>query len=124
MAPTRQEVLLAYRHLFRHALRACQYSKPVRFVVQDRMRRAFHTSSPDDYDASRIQRTPEFLQNAAESKGVEHKLQKKLTHVWWEREKLQRAPMRSDIYQLRRHAYDEFDRTLEMLNQTMGLCIK
>ncbi|KAK3069407.1 hypothetical protein LTR53_012281, partial [Teratosphaeriaceae sp. CCFEE 6253] len=92
MAPTQQEVLLAYRHLFKHALRACQYSKPARFVIQDRMRNAFRSSPQSDYNAERIQRTVEFLQSAVASKGIEFKIQKSLTHVWWERQRLQRAP--------------------------------
>jgi hypothetical protein len=92
MGPTRHEVLLAYRHLFKHALRACQFSKPARFVVRDRMRNAFRTSPVEEYDSRRIQRTLEFFRSAIEYKGIEHKLQKNLTHVWWEREKLKRAP--------------------------------
>jgi len=31
---------------------------------------------------------------------------------------------RLDTYELRKHAYDDFDRTIEQLNETMGLCIK
>jgi len=31
---------------------------------------------------------------------------------------------RPETYQLRKHAFDEFDRSIERLNETMGLCIK
>jgi len=84
--------MLAYRHLFKHTLRAVQYSKPARFVVQDRMRNAFRGSPPETFDASRIERTLQFLDGATKSKGLEHKVLKNLMFVWWEQKKLRRMP--------------------------------
>ncbi|KAK0248789.1 hypothetical protein LTS09_016081 [Friedmanniomyces endolithicus] len=88
--PPPQETLHAYRHLLQHALRACRYAKPARFTVRDRLRRAFRTSAPEDYDAGRVERTLRFLGSAAEFKGVEYRLSRNLAHVWWERERLGR----------------------------------
>ncbi|KAK5110368.1 hypothetical protein LTR62_006076 [Meristemomyces frigidus] len=124
MPPTHPEILHTYRHLYTHALRACQYSKPSRYVVRDHIRAAFRSSPPSSYNPDTLARTVEFFKSAASHKGIEHKVQKNLIHVWWEREKLSRGTMRHDTYALRKHAYDDFDRTLEMLNKSMGLCIK
>lgn len=85
MSTQRDEILRAYRHLLRHALRACQYSKPSRFVVRDRLRNAFRSSPIEEFQPARIARTLEFLHNAASCTGIEHRLQKNLMHVWWER---------------------------------------
>ncbi|KAK0355635.1 hypothetical protein LTR02_002570 [Friedmanniomyces endolithicus] len=122
--PPPQAILHAYRHLLQHALRACRHAKPARFTVRDRLRRAFRTSSSQEYDAGRVERTLEFLGSAAEFKGVEYRLSRTLAHVWWERERLGRMTGRPDVFPLRRRAYEEFDRTLERLNESMGLCIK
>lgn len=91
MAASRQEVLRAYRHLSQHLLRAVQYSKPARFVVQDRMRNAFRNASSGTFDRTKIDRTLQFLDGAAKSKGVEHKIVKNLMFVWWEQKKLFRT---------------------------------
>lgn len=83
-----QEITLAYRRLHRTLLRAVQYSKPGRFVVRDRIRTAFRSSSHVDYDAKRFERTLEFFDGAARVHSLEHKIVKNLVHVWWERGKL------------------------------------
>ena len=87
-SPSRAEILLAYRHIYKHLLRAVQYSKPARFVARDRVRTAFRKSSLEEYDAARIARTLEFLDGAAKVRGIEHKILKNLMHVWWEQKKL------------------------------------
>ena len=87
MSPSRSEVILAYRHVYKHLLRAVQYSKPARFVARDRVRRVFRKSTEENYDASRIARTLQFLDAAAKVKGLEHKIVKNLMHVWWEQQK-------------------------------------
>ena len=93
MGPSPSEVLLAYRHLYKHLLRAVQYSKPARFVARDRMRRCFQKSTKDDYDPTRVARTLEFLDTAAKSRGLEHKIVKNLMHVWWEQQNLRGAQL-------------------------------
>ncbi len=83
--PSHKDILLAYRHLYKYLLRAIQYSSPSRYVVQDRMRKAFRDSPPEEYDGRRIARTLEFLGYAAKYRGLEHRIVKNLMHVWFER---------------------------------------
>lgn len=78
MSASRQEIVLAYRHLFQHLLRAVQYSKPARYIVRDQLRNAFRSKT---YNASTISNTLTFLDNAARSTGLEHKILKNLVHV-------------------------------------------
>ena len=87
-APPPLEIRLAYRHIYKHLLRAVQYSKPARFVVQERVRSAFRTSDAGEYDAVRTARTLEFLDGAAKVRGLEHRILKNLMHVWWEQRKV------------------------------------
>lgn len=86
-------ILLSYRHLYQHLLRAVQYAKPARYVARDRLRVAFRnpsssSTSDNAYHPERVARTLEFLDGAARTKGLEHKILKNLMHVWWERERL------------------------------------
>ena len=84
MQPSRAEIILAYRHIYKHLLRAILYATPARYIAQDRIRNAFRNSDSSEYDASRIARTLEFLDGAAKVKGLEHRIVKNLMHVWWE----------------------------------------
>jgi len=89
-AATDKEILLAYRHLYKHLLRAVQYSKPARFTARDRMRDAFRKSPRETFDAASVARTVEFFDGAAKARGLEHRIVKNLMHVWWEQKKLRR----------------------------------
>jgi hypothetical protein len=80
---SQQEIVHAYRHLFRHGLRAIQFSKPARFILRDRIRLAFRRGAASDFDAQKIQNTLEFLQYATKENGLEHKIVKNLLFVWW-----------------------------------------
>jgi len=89
--PTPHQITTAYRHLFKSALRAVQYSQPARFIVQRRLRNAFRQQdSAFRFDAAKIARTLEFLDGAARVKGLEHRILKNLMHVWWEQARLGR----------------------------------
>ena len=88
MVTPHQEIVLAYRHLHQHLLRAVQYSSPARYVVRDRIREVFRNSPPESFDALRIARTLEFLENATKVAGLEHRIVKNLVHVWWQQKKL------------------------------------
>lgn len=83
MSPTDREIVHAYRHLYTWSLRAVQFSKPARFTVRDRLRRIFRANDRVSFDQRRIDNTIEFLQGAAREKGLEHRIFKGLTHVWW-----------------------------------------
>jgi hypothetical protein len=80
---TQQAVIHAYRHLYRHSLRAIQFSKPARYTLRDRLRLAFRKGSATDYEPQKIQNTLEFLQYATRENGLEHKIVKNLLFVWW-----------------------------------------
>ena len=105
MPPSQAEVIQAYRNLYKHLLRAVQYSKPARFTARDHLRRSFRKSDPDDYDEARITRTLELLDSAATSKGLEHRMVKNLMHVWWEQRYLGGSPLYGPyMYSLTLHA--------------------
>ena len=80
--PGPREVVTAYRNLYRHALRAVQYSKPARYTARKRLRDAFRNNAASNFDAQKIDRTLEFLDGAARVKGLEHKIIKNLLYVW------------------------------------------
>lgn len=78
-------ILLAYRHLYQHLLRAVQYSKPARYEARDRLRAAFRHSARQDFNSSQVQKTLEFLEGAAKYRGLEHHILKNLMFVSWTR---------------------------------------
>lgn len=153
MAASQIEIRQAYRSLYKSFLKAVRYSKPARYIVHERIRDAFHSSPATDFDQSRIQRTLEFADGAARSSGLEHTIMKNLVHVYWGRKDLESRFSGSryvlvscfrenllfggqaNLYrrnvgvnaartQATNQAYAEFDRNVQMLNETMGLCIK
>ncbi|TLD38057.1 DUF1763-domain-containing protein [Venturia nashicola] len=82
---TQLEILHAYRHLLRTSLHAVQYSAPARYVILSRLRLSFRSSTPSSFEPARIANTLQFLRNAGETTGMEHKVLKNLLHVWyWE----------------------------------------
>lgn len=76
------EIISAYRHLYKQCLRAVQYSKPARYIARDRLRHAFRTNNASEFNPVQIQTTLEFLDGAARARGLEHKLVKNLLYVW------------------------------------------
>ena len=88
MSASQKEIVLAYRHLYQHLLRAVQYSKPARYVVRDQLRNAFRKPTSEPYNPAVISNTLLFLDNAAKSKGLEHRILKNLVHVHWGRQKV------------------------------------
>lgn len=84
---SKQDIVHAYRHLYRHSLRAAQFSKPARFTLRDRLRLAFRKGGPDDFDLPKIQNTLEFLRYATVENGLEHRIIKNLLFVWWNQDR-------------------------------------
>ena len=84
---SRQEILHAYRRLYRHGLRAVQFSAPARYTLRDRLRLAFRKGSVSNFDPHKIQNTIEFLHYATKENGLEHKIVKNLLFIWWGQEK-------------------------------------
>jgi len=123
---TRQEILYAYRDIYRTTLRAIRYSIPARYVARDHIRAAFRSGQASDFDSKKITRTLEFLEYANQSRGFEHKLLKNILHVWWGKQNRQlvlRGIKKGD-FRFYNEAYDDFDDTLKRLNESMGLCLK
>lgn len=151
MSPADRDILRAYRHLYTWSLRAVQYSQPARFTVRDRLRRLFRTNDRASFDQRRIDNTVEFLRGATREKGLEHRIVKRLLHVWWEEQSWKRserylntwkssrcdtssttrwmllvdARNRSkDEIRIARTIYDPFHHKIRMLNEAMGMCIQ
>ena len=78
-----EAIIHAYRHLYRHGLRAVQFSKPARYTLRDRLRFAFRGGVVTEFEPQKIQNTIEFLQYATRESGLEHKIVKNLLLVWW-----------------------------------------
>ena len=83
MPPTSQELIHAYRHLYRGLLHAVQYSKPARFTARDQLRDAFRKGDPSSFNKGNIERTVEFLKLAAKEAGLEHRIIKNILHTAW-----------------------------------------
>ncbi|KAA8895482.1 hypothetical protein FN846DRAFT_785006 [Sphaerosporella brunnea] len=76
--PSAQTLRTAYRHLYKASLAAVQYTVPQRFVVRDKLRKAFRYTPASRYNAQRIHNTLEFLHHAATKRGLEHTIVKNL----------------------------------------------
>ncbi|KAK0705280.1 hypothetical protein B0H67DRAFT_377761 [Lasiosphaeris hirsuta] len=138
---TAQEIVAAYRHLYRHSLRAVQFSKPSRFVIRDQLRAAFRDpkASAATFDRERVRRTIWFLKAATQEAGLESRILKNLVRVRWQREREQRYRTWKVLLQKEKQMtakspklphpingteYTHYDNTIAMLNDTMGLCLR
>ncbi|CAO3670717.1 unnamed protein product [Umbelopsis ramanniana] len=71
-----------------------------------------------------------FLIAAGRHHGVEHQIVKNLTSLHYFRSQYNERPpfynkkLPQDIRELHNHAYDEFDTTVSMLNQSLGLSLR
>ena len=90
LAANRQSIIQSYRNLYRHALRATQFSTPARFTVRSHLRLAFRSRNTTAFNPLKIKNTLLFLQHAAAERGLEHRLLKSLLHVWWWQEQTSR----------------------------------
>lgn len=130
-AVTPGEIRQAYRSLYKAALLAVQYARPARYMVRSSIRKAFRNSPASDFDRERIANTLRFFNNASKHRGIEHKITKTILHVrYWQwisqREYWNvggRGPMLWSSAAVQQ-GYKNIERTIEMLNQTMGMCLK
>jgi hypothetical protein len=123
-----QDIIHAYRHLYRHSLRAIQFSKPARYTLRDRIRLAFRRSPATNFNPQRIANTIEFLQYATRENGLEHRILKNLLHVWWVQarggtRKITKKLSRSEEIEIKTTAYDTFNHNIKMLNESMEMCL-
>jgi len=129
-----QDVIHAYRSLYRTALHAVRYTSPARYVIRDRLRRAFRDSQPSDFEPDRIANTILFLEAAAQDRGLEHKVVKNLCKVWyhereqWMNRNLVAARFRKaapvESVQASVQAYDQFYEVLRFMNSSLHLCLR
>jgi hypothetical protein len=79
------EILRAYRHLYRAALRAVRHSSPAKYQIRNTMRSAFRTGVPDSLNQQEVENTVRFLKRAESHAGMEHKILQNLLHVrYWQ----------------------------------------
>ena len=83
MDADRQLIVSAYRSLYRTGLHAVQYSKPARYVLKRTLDNEFRNLPASKFNKHRIGNTIMFLEYAAKSRGVEHRILKNLVHVRW-----------------------------------------
>ncbi|KID88931.1 hypothetical protein MGU_04274 [Metarhizium guizhouense ARSEF 977] len=127
-----EEVVHAYRHLYRCLLRAVQYSSPARYIARDQLRAAFRETPAAALDAEGVKRTVWFLEAAGRERGLEHAILKNLLRVRGQRDAEMRSwrkslagtAQRDDMKRDRGAAFQHYDMTVAMLNRTMGLCLR
>lgn len=92
MAP--EQVIHAYRHLYRAALKAVCYSQPASTVARNQLRSAFRAGDATSFNQRAVRRTIWFLNNAAKVTGTEHRVVKNLLMVkyWRDRTARDRQP--------------------------------
>ncbi len=144
--PSPQELIHAYRHLYRALLHAVQFSKPARFVVRDQLRTAFRRDDPKGFNQQRISNTLVFLDGAARERGLEHRILRNLIYTSFYRTDPQRfflgliwsgyttdSCCRPVDHQMKPSSldahivgsiYKHYDMTIAMLNDSMGLCLR
>ncbi|KAK0626234.1 hypothetical protein B0T14DRAFT_492601 [Immersiella caudata] len=137
--PTKADILTSYRHLLRASLRAVHFARPQRYTVRDVLRDAFRDEKAiGSYDRERIRRTIFFLNSAAWESGLESRILKNLVRVEWERRErrmdwkgLEKVRLMDEVARKKKDPdpikgkeYEHYDRTVKMLNDTMGLCLR
>ncbi|KAL4905689.1 hypothetical protein BDW74DRAFT_151804 [Aspergillus multicolor] len=129
----RKAIVRAYRQLYRQGLKAINYSTPARHVLLKTLRSSFRTSPAQDFDSLRIANTLGFLRKAADVSGIEHKIVRNtLIAKYWEQPsgvKMTLRPIKGlDIDQrdpqTRKDAHKQFQRTLMLLNESLGTCLR
>lgn len=128
----KHEIVKSYRDLYRHSLRAVQFSSPSRYTVRSQLRLSFRRNTAAAFNPCKIANTLQFLEYAAKERGFEHRLLKSLLHVWWWQEQTSRqkrdvknfpptqAKARNEIVS---SAFNHFTVTLALLNDSMGMCL-
>lgn len=80
MSTPNQEMVHAYRSLYRTLLQAVRYSAPARYIARDKLRATFRDPKAT-FDADVAKRTLWFLEAAARERGLEHRILKNLLRV-------------------------------------------
>lgn len=84
-------VVHAYRHLYRQGLKAIHYSTPARYLLLQTLRKAYRSSPAEEFNATKINNTLRFLEQATKVAGMEHRILKNLLMArYWEQDHLAR----------------------------------
>ncbi|RAL13587.1 DUF1763-domain-containing protein [Aspergillus homomorphus CBS 101889] len=126
-----EAVVDAYRQLYRHGLKAVNYSTPARYVLRNTLRSSFRSSPPTNLDLQRVANTVQFLQRAAEFAGIEHKILKNMLIMkYWQTPYIGRdlRPIRGMKMdpadpKIKEDANQQFKLTLKLLNESLGTCL-
>lgn len=79
-----QNIVTAYRHLWRKSLQTIRYSEPARSHLRDILRTSFRESQVTAYQPQQILRTIRFLDRARQYRGIEHRIVKNILIVrYW-----------------------------------------
>ncbi|KAL5334065.1 hypothetical protein BJX70DRAFT_33227 [Aspergillus crustosus] len=125
-------VVQAYRQLYRYSLKAVNYSTPARYQILQTLRSSFRSSPAQEFDSRKVTNTVHFLRKAADVVGTEHKILRNLLFIkHWDQPQMRRdtRPLRSlGIDQrdprMRQDAREQFNRTLMLLNESLGTCLR
>ncbi|KAL4785078.1 hypothetical protein BJX76DRAFT_356401 [Aspergillus varians] len=128
----RQAIVQAYRHLYRQGLKAINYSTPARHLLVNTLRSSFRSLPAQQFDSHRITNTLDLLGKAADVSGIEHRIVKNLfmTKYWNQRSAkkglrhLKGLGIDQKDPKLRKDAAEHFNRTLMLLNESLGTCLK
>ncbi|KAJ0415541.1 hypothetical protein BJY00DRAFT_293321 [Aspergillus carlsbadensis] len=132
-APSRQAVIHAYRQLYRQSLKAINYSTPARHLVLQTMRQSFR-SPTQAFDPRRISNTLDFLRNATEVRGIEHRILRNLLIVkYWDQPQV-KSDTSTRRYKLlginqnhpkfQKNILEQFNKTLMLFNESVGTCLQ
>ncbi|KAI9737748.1 MAG: hypothetical protein M1834_009116 [Cirrosporium novae-zelandiae] len=112
---SREQISGAYRSLYRASLQAVQYAQPARTIIVAKLRYEFRTRPVEDFQPPRIEKTIQFLQNAKQQKGIEHRILKRLLHTWFfEQTYKEYVPIWSTTQKARRRNYGSTTRLAKM----------
>ncbi|KAL2837414.1 hypothetical protein BJY01DRAFT_221024 [Aspergillus pseudoustus] len=129
----RRAVIQAYRQLYRQGLQAIRYSTPARYLLRQTMRESFRFPT-QDFDPRRISNTLNFLRNATESTGIEHRiLRNLLTLKYWDQptvktdlstQKYKSLGINQSHPKFQKEVREQFNKTLMLLNESLGTCLQ
>ncbi|PYH81736.1 DUF1763-domain-containing protein [Aspergillus uvarum CBS 121591] len=126
-----QTVVNTYRQLYRHGLKAVNYSTPARYVLRHTLRSSFRSSPPESLDQQRIANTINFLQRAAEVAGLEHRIVKNMMIMkYWQNPQIRRdlrsikgLGVEPRDPKVKEDAWQQYNLTLRLLNESLGTCL-
>ncbi|KAL2840841.1 hypothetical protein BJX68DRAFT_183162 [Aspergillus pseudodeflectus] len=132
-SPSRQAVIHAYRQLYRQSLKAINYSTPARHLVLQTMRQSFR-SPTQAFDPRRISNTLDFLRNATEVRGLEHRILRNLLLVkYWDQPRMKSDKsnrrykplgINQNHPKFQKNIREQFNKTLMLFNESVGTCLQ